>query len=413
VPTSTRQTYYRAVLDLLFPERYQRYGTATADSATSITDAVSFSTSFTQTSHLIGSWIRVTGATTGGTQYAQIASVSAGGVITFDRTLTDPTGTVTWELTYEHHPGHIDAMLTQVLQNTYSPRMFPLSSHIITNDDNDMESTATITGMWSNSSGTLVKETSIVPLLGGTQSLKVTATATPGYAYMASDMDVTAGEQYYASVLCKVTTGDSAEFRIVNVDSSNATIENATTDELTWNELGFYFTPPTDCERINAFLVSTTNTDITYWDDLSFIRTAQRIFPTPSWLNWTSQFIDVIELPRGSSDPSADNGYLTLDRQWQSVGSVAGPGSTRSNQELAIHVDPFSGNRRYIYAMSPGAALTTDAATGYLDPDVVAENTVYLLKNPDRAPKFLRALREGTMKADIPTPKLQAMAHFA
>ena len=411
MPTVTQQTYFRRLLDRLYPQRYQRYGTATAATTAGLTDAPAFTTSFTQTSHLIGAWMRVSGTTAGGTQYAKIASVSAAGVVTWDRALTAPTGVITWEITYERHPQNIERFLDMVLVNTYVPRMYPLSSHIITNDDNDMESTATITGMWSNSSGTLTKETSIV-FPTGAQSLKVVAAASPGYAYLAADIPVTQGVQYWASVLESTASGDSAEFRIVNVDDSNAAIENATTDEVTWNELSFYFTPPTGCERINAFLISTTNTDISYWDDLSIIDTYQTIFPTPSWFTKPKQLIAAFEMPRGTAGPAGDNDFRTLERSLRPLPREVATASLLANQEVLLDVSGFGGSRRYIYAMCPLSALSANTGTSYAEVDVVAENAHWMLEHPEDI-KYLARLRERTLISYHRVPEPPNMAYPA
>jgi hypothetical protein len=356
-------------------------------------------------------WVRITGTTLGGTQYAQIAAVSAAGVVTLDRAITAPTGTITWEITYELNPAHIEAILTQVLRNTYAPRVFPLSSHIILNDDNDMESTETITGMFSNTAGTLTKDTTVV-YPTGTQSLKVLASATPGYAYLAADIPVTASRQYWASVLESTATGDGATFRIVDVDNSNATIEDATTDEVTWNELSFYFTPPTGCERVNARFISDTNTDITYWDDFALIDTSQRVFPTPSWLIWPEQIIDVFESPQGSAGVHGDNDFRTLERTARSIPWDPHPSSLRATQELMVNVPQFSGNRRYIYAMAPATALSTDVSVSFIDADVIASAVVRILKEPENQERVLDQLRLTTLGMKPKTRKARAMATF-
>lgn len=418
MPTVTQQAYFRRTLDRLLGHRVLQYGTATGSgSTTTILTGNQLATSISQTSALIGTWVRTT--TSGTTEYSKVASVSAAGVITVDRAITSTTSSTDFELTGEINPRFIERIIDAVLQNTYTPRLFPLTSHIITNDDNDMESTATITGMWSNSSGTLAKETTIVPMLGGLQSLKITATATPGYAYLASDIPVHAQRQYRASVLCSVTAGDSAEFRVVNVDDSNATIENATTDEVLWTHLSFDFTTPSGCERINTFLIGTTNTDVVYFDDLSIVDTDQIIFPTPSWLVLPTQFKGVLEFPRGVPGPTGDNDYRLWERGSIEVGSLVGPPHFRSNQELAIQVRPHSGYRRYIYALAPGAALTTNASVGYIDVDVVAENAARLIEVQEaeggRAAmwKHLARIREQSLASDVPMPEERGVAYFA
>src|SRR3990167_6994084 len=109
---------------------------------------------------------------------------------------------------HEIHPNEIDNIIKAKVRNIYAPTFFPLSLHIMAGDDNDMESAPATN--YSQTNGTRANESTIV--FGGAQSLKLTATATGGYANTGS-IGVPENLPLYAAVNCYVTSGDSATFR--------------------------------------------------------------------------------------------------------------------------------------------------------------------------------------------------------
>jgi hypothetical protein len=139
-------------------------------------------------------------------------------------------------------PDILQNAINAVSRQMYPRTFFPLSLHVMGNDANDMEP-STIATDYSATNGTRATESTIVH--GGAQSLKLTATATGGYANTGS-IGIPEDKTLYAAIMCYVTSGDSATFRVVDVTDSNATIEDATTDEPSWMELMFLFNTPSD-----------------------------------------------------------------------------------------------------------------------------------------------------------------------
>src|SRR3990167_11000316 len=163
-----------------------------------------------------------------------------------------PASGDTYEV-HEIHPTVIDNIIKAKVRNIYAPTFFPLSLHIMAGDDNDMESAPATN--YSTTSRTPANESTIVH--DGAQSLKLTATATGGYANTGS-IGVPGSTPLYAAVMCYVTSGDSATFRVIDVTNSNATIEDATSDEPSWMELIYPFTTPATCEQIDFRFISDT-----------------------------------------------------------------------------------------------------------------------------------------------------------
>jgi len=176
---------------------------------------------------------------------------------------------------------HIDVLknnVNAVLRNTYMETIFPLSSLLMTSDDNDMESAPNSSYTASNSN--LAKETTIV--FNGGASLSVTATATGGYA-TTGNITVNEGQNYYVSVLESTTSGDSGTLRVFDVTNS-ASIDTAASDEIAYGDLAFQFSTPSGCEQIERRMISDATTDITFWDDLVLFDLEQRVFKLPSWV---------------------------------------------------------------------------------------------------------------------------------
>jgi hypothetical protein len=260
-----------------------------------------------------------------------------------------------------HHPIFLRNAVNDVLSSFYVDSFAPLSSHIATNDENDMETSPHITFYANKSaSATLAEETSTI--YNGAQALKITAGAATQYTH-AGTFSVNENKEYYVSAFVSVTSGDSAELRVVNVDDSNAAIENATTDEIAWSEMAFQFTPPSGCERVQAWMISTANGDITYWDDYILVDTSQRTFRCPSWITSEAQLMDVVELPRGSVGPASDNDYRTLERRVRSINWKPVFKDFRAANELHVEVDP-SASRKYILAKRPLSEIADWSTNG-------------------------------------------------
>ncbi|KKM95070.1 hypothetical protein LCGC14_1191970 [marine sediment metagenome] len=301
-----------------------------------------------------------------------------------------------------HPPKLLDDAINRLLRNTYAETFWPLSLHVMGNDANDMESSG-LDGDYSKSaSATLSAETTKVNT--GGQSMKVTASAATQYAYTA-DIPVNESQSLYAAVLNAVDTGDSAEFRIVNVDDSNAAIENATNDEVAWMELVFNFTPPSGCERIQAWMISTENTDVSYWDDFQIWHGGAGVYPMPSWLTRPAQLLDVRAFPQGTPGPALDFDYRTHEQGSIPLTYNIESVDKRANQPFRLKVQGTS-SRPYIYALRPLAELSADTSTSVAEQDFIVRWAEKLVREPDKAAEtlaLLRAVAFGRVTTELPT----------
>src|SRR3990167_3030978 len=278
---ASRQAILEEILDRLFAKNdFIRSTTTGAGSATTLVDA-SLVSSFRTTQNFVGAWVRLSSGSADG-QFSQVVSYDrTTGTLTLSPALTTaPGASATYEIWDGLHPNRAVEAVNRYLRNLYLPTFFPLSALLVGNNANDMEP-STVATDYTGSNATLATESTIV--WNGAQSLKVTATAANGYARTAS-LNVNEGETYNADAACSVQAGDAAELRVINVDDSNASIENATTDEPAWMGLGFQFTIPTGCERIQAWMVQTGSNDVAYWDDLSIWGGNRLVYPLPSWI---------------------------------------------------------------------------------------------------------------------------------
>ncbi|KKN27937.1 hypothetical protein LCGC14_0859270 [marine sediment metagenome] len=254
-----------------------------------------------------------------------------------------------------------------VLRNTFLPTFWPLSLHVMGNDANDMEPSTIATDYTAENSGTLATESTIVK--NGAQALKATAGAALSGA-STGNINVVEGKPYYAAADCSVKQGDDADFRVVNVQDSDAQIDdNATTDEPSWTELVIPFTPPSGCEQVDVFMLGTTSGDVTYWDDFQIWHGGAGVYPMPSWLTRPEQVIGVRAFPQGTGGPSPNDyrsnerGSFPLIWDFESV-------DRRGTSELRIWVDA-AGARPFIYALRSLAELSADTDTTPADQDKV------------------------------------------
>jgi hypothetical protein len=192
-----------------------------------------------------------------------------------------------------------------------------------------------------------------------------------------------------------VTSGDSGTFRVVDVTNSNATIEDATTDEPSWIELIYPFTVPTDCEQIDFRFIADTSGDIIYAEDFQMWRNSTGVYPLPSWITRPEQLLDVRGFPQGTSGPASDNDYRSNERA--SVGLEWGfeRVDRRGSQPLHIVVQGTS-LRPYIYALRPLPELSADTSTSPAESDFVVRWAEQLVRDPEHASETLALLRAVT-----------------
>lgn len=287
------------------------------------------------------------------------------GVLTLSPGITSFAADDTYIIT-EEAPRALKEAISAILRNQYPRTFFPLSLHVMGNDANDMEP-STIATDYSATNGTRAIESTIVH--GGAQSLKLTATATGGYANTGS-IGVPESKNLYAAVMCYVTSGDSATFRVVDVTDSNATIEDATTDEPSWMELLFQFNAPADCEQIDFRFISDANGDIAYWDDFQVWHSGEGIYPLPSWITRPEQVIGVRGFPQGTSGPSSDNDFRANEQDSVPLAWDFERADKRADKPLYLWVQGTS-QRPFIYALRSLPELTSDTGSTVADLDDV------------------------------------------
>lgn len=409
MPTVTRKAYRQALCDRLFVGRDARRGTGSASgSTTTLVDVDAFASSLGLTSKHVGDWIVLN---TGGTvESAIITAVSAGGTATLDRAVTSTTNATTWEMTYNYHPDVLHNVINQVLRNVYTPTLFPLASYILDNDDNDMEDSGVTA--WTDVNATSTKgTTNVFPT--GAQDLVVTDSGAGGGYSRCGAHRVYASHGYHAFSVAHTIGTTTATMSVYDVTNA-ATIDSATTNELQFTWLKVQFSTPSGCESVQVRHTTDTASGVTHWKDTSLVSDDQRIFTCPSWLVMPTQMIDVVQMREGNSLDGTDD-YAVLQQNLISVPWRPAWGNIRGANEVAIEVDGFTGSPRYIYAMRPGTALSSDTATGYVDTDVVVENALFLLDPsvPDiRKNRRLRDLREMSLRSAVSTPQKVGMAYF-
>ena len=289
----------------------------------------------------------------------------------------------------KHPPRLLQDAINRLLRNTYQPTFFPLSLHIMGNDANDMEPSSIATD-YSSTNATNSLESAIV--FNGAQSLQIDATSAGGFANT-GNIGVSDGQTLYAAVMMYSTSGDSGTFRVVNVTNSNATIEEAKTDEPSFMEMFIRFSAPASCEQIDFRFIADANTDIIYVDDFQVWRQDNGVYPLPSWIEWPEQIIDVRGFPQGTAGPTSDDDFRANERASMSLNWHMEREDRRADVPVHIWVQATD-TRPYVYAHRPFAELTAADSTSNADLDAVVEDAAFLVLHPDRAEQYLSVLRQ-------------------
>lgn len=413
MPTYTRAVYMQHLADTMLRDVDSVRGTATGGTMTTLVASV-FESTITGASKYIHDWITITDATDGTTVFdAVIKSIDGStGTITLDRTCTFTIASGdSFIVTHRFRPVAFRNAIDDILTNTYSPALFPLTSYILAGDDNDMEDS--VDTAWTETNATDAKVTTL-PFPTGNQELAVTDDGSGGGYVATADLYVYDTSSYYAYAVAYGVGTAAATLRVWDATNS-ASIDTAGTNEQRWAVLRIPFTPPDNCEAVNLRLITDTASGVTRWKDVALVDQNQRIFPGPSWFLWEDQMIAVLELPYGNAlDGTLD--YATLQRRLREVPYRVAFEHLRSSTELMIEVPPDAGNPRYIYAMRPGVALSGETSTGYIAPDIVARGASYLL-SPDHSreqkDRFLQRIREDSLRSKPQRPKRTGVAVFA
>jgi len=287
-------------------------------------------------------------------------------------------------------PVFLRRVIGRILTNMYEPSFFPLSLHIMGNNANDMEA-STVATDYSSTNATNATESTIIH--NGAQSLKVTDSGSGGGYANTGNIGIPENKSLYAAIMCYVTSGDSATFRVIDVTDSNATIEDATTDEPSWMELVIPFSVPSGCEQIDLLMSGGTSGDVTYWEDIQVWRAGTGVYPVPSWLEWPEQIIDIRGFPQGTTGPASDKDYRANERASVHLNWHVERVDRRADVPFRIWVESTN-MRPYIYAHRPFAELTAADSTSNADLDALVEDAAFIVLHPDRAEQYLSVLRQ-------------------
>ncbi len=301
----------------------------------------------------------------------------------------------------DHPPAVLQQAINAVQRNLFLPTFFPLSLHVMGNDANDMEP-STIATDYSASSATLAIETTTV--FNGAQSLSVTATSTAGRADTGR-ISVVEGQPLYAAVMCRVSaSGESATFTVFRQTSISVDIDSATTNEPSWMELIIPFTVPSGCEEIVLRMISDTNTDQTFWDDVQLWSSGRRVYSLPSWITRPEQLLDVRSFAQGTGGPNS-NDYRSNETRSQPLSYGFENVDRRGNSPLHIWVNAGSA-RPYIYALRPLDELSADTSNSVAEQDFIVRWAEKLVREPDKASEtmaLLRAIHFQRVTTELPT----------
>jgi len=305
---------------------------------------------------------------------------------------SDPGDGKEWSMTgvcpyilFPNSPVALKKAINRVLQNDYAESWFPLSMHIVQNDANDMEPSTLATDYnIATGAATLAIETTNV--YSGAQSLKVTCDAANEYAALKTVINVNEDMRLHAAAMCSVTQGDDAAFRIWRVTSTAVEIDSATSDEPAWmNMQPPVFTVPSGCEQIDLRLEGIGSDDVIYWADVQVWYDGAGVYPLPSYIQSSSQLLDVWGVPRGTAGPGADEDFRTkeyaarpLDWHWESKT----PGSMR----IWVRCGDA---RPYLQTLRPRVELSTDTATTDANTNWVVGMAERVIREPAEASAIL------------------------
>jgi hypothetical protein len=361
-------------------------GTATTGTTTTLVDTVGLVYSSGDANQFDRKYAYIEFSTGESSRVTEGGYAGGTGTLTLSPAVTD-IGTERYIITDQH----IDVLknaINRVQRNLFLETFYPLSLHVMGNDANDMEP-STIATDYSSTNATLATESTIV--FNGAQSLKITATSAGGYANT-GNIGVSDSQNLYAAMMMYVTSGDSGTFRVVDVTNSNATIEDATTDEPSWVELVYPFSVPTDCEQIDFRFIADTSGDIIYGDDFQVWSNGRRVYSLPSWITRPEQLLDVRAFPQGVGGPASDNDYIANERRSQPLSYGFESVDRRGNLPLHIWVDAGSA-RPFIYALRPLVELSADTSNSVAEQDFVVRWAEKLVREPDKASETMALLR--------------------
>jgi len=177
---------------------------------------------------------------------------------------------------------HLDDLLKESI---YTP-----TNGILTEAaDGDMEQSGI--SDWTASSATVAKNTTLP--MSGDRDLSVTATSGNGYAYQA--LNAAPGKSYHVSALVKTDGSTTATLQIWDATNS-AEIKSYTTSSTVPVRAWFDFSTPSTCYSIQIRLITVTNGQVSYWDDVCTFSYDTRSFTVPWWVKDPAQVRGVFRM---------------------------------------------------------------------------------------------------------------------
>ncbi len=311
----------------------------------------------------------------------------------------------------DHPSKDLQDAINDVLRNVYTETFYPLSLIIVDGSDNGFDKTSNTS--WLTSNTALTRGSDVRLLRHGTQyGISTISSAAGGFLIptmtgVSGQWFVNEDETYYTAVdtVAGVVTGgpsttETNTLQIFN-DTAGSVITGASTTAAAWTELSFQFTVPSSDEVISARLrTDGESSDVGYWDDWHVWSGSGHLYPLPDFIEWPEQIIDVRGFPRGTGGPASDDDYRVDERQSVPLNWHFEKESTFGVNELYIWVEGIGSNRPYIIAKRAQIEMstwTTSGDTTTLDPDIVTEHALELIRNPEQRDHKLALLRHMSL----------------
>ena len=249
----------------------------------------------------------------------------------------------------------IDAINDTLRQQFYESRI-PLSW--VT--DGDMETSGV--GSWTASNATLSKVTAAANLYGGLQSLRVLATATPGYAQSATILvNPTYAGQWWAYAIVRADVGTA---RLTAYDVTNsASIDTSDWSLRGWGVMAMSFSLPATCEALAFRLTSVTSADDTMWNGLFAFPALALEHPLPDWVVRADQVRAIESTDYTRYDPSQDF--------WRPTPYDLLPDHSNVNRRFRVRIEQPTVGPLMLRAIRPYSALSADTDTTFCPQDLV------------------------------------------
>lgn len=271
------------------------YGTATGGSTTEIIDTDRLKSTQYDSKDWVGGWARIS-YDAGGAAAAPEGESSpittyapSTGTTTVNPAITAVASGDGYELWKNPNPKDVLDMLDSVLtDDVYMPCWTVLTEC----PDGDMEQTHT--SDWTATDSTLSKVTTFGDALSGKRSLRVLATAANGYAD-SNQLRVRSGSIYHVSALGY--GGADTDCKLVVYDGDNAAeIDSVTHSNPTVARLALTITVPSGCSSMYVRLVTVTNGESSYWDEVCVYPVDATDIKLPWWMKGKGQLLGTFQM---------------------------------------------------------------------------------------------------------------------